>query len=38
MSPMLSVRDAHARVVAAFDKLPAEPPKARLTKSGTWNG
>src|SRR4030088_3428636 len=24
MSPMLSVRDAHGRVIAAFDKLPAE--------------
>ena len=24
MSPLLSVRDAHARVIAAFDKLPAE--------------
>ena len=24
MSKMLSVRDAHARVIAAFDKLPAE--------------
>src|SRR5689334_19323907 len=24
MSPLLSVRDAHARVIAAFDRLPAE--------------